>query len=221
MWYEDRGAPSSNYQVATSRTAEGPFTTIAGGSGPVPGKGRIGDYSIFVDGDGAAYHVRPGFDIVRLNDEYTAAASHVASFSTPKSSEGPTMFKRDSTYYITAGTGCCACIGGSSVYVLSAPAPAGPWSYQGDVGSNPAPFDAHSPHNFVTRAQGSSVFVAGGEHVYLGNQWNSGLASTPPGPRNHDLLYFGVLRFAAADADAAAAPAIQQMVWHDNVTIAL
>ena len=69
--------------------------------------------------------MRTGFDIVRLNDEYTAAASHVAAFSTPKPSEGPTMFKREGAYYITAGTGCCACIGGSSVYVLSAPAPAG------------------------------------------------------------------------------------------------
>ena len=79
--------------------------------------------NIFVDDDGAAYHVRTGFDIVRLNDEYTAAASHVAAFSTPKPSEGPTMFKREGAYYITAGTGCCACIGGSTIYVDMADSP--------------------------------------------------------------------------------------------------
>ena len=26
--------------------------------------------------------------------------------------------------------GCCACLGGSSIYVLSAPSVSGPWSYQ-------------------------------------------------------------------------------------------
>ena len=38
--------------------------------------------------------------------------------------------------------------------------------------------------------QGSSVFKVGDQYVYLGNQWNSGLKLTPPGPRNHDLLYW-------------------------------
>ena len=37
---------------------------------------------------GVAYHVRTGFDIVRLNENYTAPANHVAAFQTPKSSEG-------------------------------------------------------------------------------------------------------------------------------------
>jgi hypothetical protein len=186
---------NSNYQVATSKIASGPFTTIPGGSGPMPGTGKIGDYNIFIDEDAKAYHVRTGFDIVLLNENYTASAAHVASFSTPKSSEGPAMFKRNGTYYITAGTGCCACLGGSSVYVLSAPTPAGPWTFQGDVGSNPTPFDPHSPHNYVTKAQGSAVFPVGSDIVYLGNQWNSGLSESPPGPRMHDLLYFGVLQF--------------------------
>jgi hypothetical protein len=77
---------------------------------------------------------------------------------------------------------------------------AGPWISEGDVGSNPAPFDAHSPHNFVTKAQGSAIFQVAGQTVYLGNQWNSGLEQTPPGPRNHDLLFWGVLDFAAPSA---------------------
>jgi len=82
--------------------------------------------------------------------------------------------------------------------VLSAPSPSGPWTFLGDIGSNPTPFDAHSADNYVTRAQGSAVFTVGEEVVWLGNQWNSGLSLTPPGPRNHDLLYFAVLEFDAA-----------------------
>merc|ERR1712228_1119201 len=39
----------------------------------------------------------------------------MSSFRTPKGSEGPVMFKRNNTYYILTGTGCCACIGGSDM----------------------------------------------------------------------------------------------------------
>ena len=43
------------------------------------------------------------------------------------------------------------------------------WS-QGDIGSNPTPFDPHSPNNYVTKAQGSAIVPIGDEIVYLGNQ---------------------------------------------------
>ena len=53
-----------------------------------------------------------------------------------------------------------------------------------------------------TIIQASAVFTVGGlapgaetSYIWLGNQWNSGLALTPPGPRNHDLLYWTVLGF--------------------------
>merc|ERR1711924_472828 len=145
----------------------------------------MGDYDLFVDDDGSAYNVRTGFDVVKLNDEYTGPASHMSSFQTPKGSEGPVMFKRQGKYYVLAGTGCCACIGGSTIYVMMADTLSGPWTYAGDVGSNPTKFDPHSPHNFVTKAQASFVFEAGSptEYIWCGNQWNSGLAETPPGPR--------------------------------------
>ena len=225
MWFEDRGDGLSNYQVATSSTPQGPFTVRSGGSGQMPGSGKIGDFTIFVDDDARAYHVRtgspshPGHDIVLLDDSYTRPVRLVANFTTPGRAEGPTMFKRHGTYYVTAGSTCCACIGGSSVYVLSAPAPQGPWTFQGDVGSNPTPFDPHSPHNFVTNAQGSAVFEAGSEFIYVGNQWNSGLAESPLGPRHHDLLYFGQLEFSTDNG--AAAPRVLQMVWHDQIALEL
>lgn len=43
--------------------------------------------------------------------------------------------------------------------------------------------------------QGSAVLNVGKDVVYLGNQWNTGLRETPPGPRNNDLLYWGVFDF--------------------------
>ena len=241
MWYEDRGVGEHGYAVAVSPTPAGPFITTHTNV-DMPGRGRVGDFNIFVDDDGTAYHVRTGFDLVRLNANYTGPDALVSSFTTPKSSEGPAMFKRNGTYYITAGTGCCACIGGSTIYVLTASSLAGPWTYRGDVGSNPTPFDPHSPNNYVTRAQGSAVLQIGGngpsgQTIWLGacthdatyahpcppypapcfrpgNQWNSGLLETPPGPRNHDLLYWALLSF---DADGA----IEQLTRQRDITVVL
>jgi beta-xylosidase len=211
MWYEDRGPAEVGYAVAVSETPGGPFRTTHTNV-TLPGSGKIGDFNIFVDDDGQAYHIRTGFDIVRLDANYTGPAAHVASLSTPKRSEGPTMFKRNGFYYVTAGTTCCACIGGASVYVLASANVAGPYRYLGDVGSVPGhTFDAHSPDNYVTKAQGSAIFNVGDEFVWLGNQWNSGLNATPPGPRNHDLLYWA--RFEFEEAEGGYPPAIKQLVY--------
>ena len=246
MWYEDRGKEEEGYAVAVSATPSGPFRTVHVNV-TMPGSGRTGDFNIFVDDDGAAYHVRTGFDIVKLNANFTGPTEHVASFSTPLASEGPAFFKRDGTYYITAGTGCCACIGGSTIYVLSSP-DLRTWTFQGDVGSVPGhAFDKHSPSeseellcgdglggglectcvahcnlsvnvnhpptdNYVSNAQGSAIFKIGDQVIYLGNQWNSGLKETPPGPRNHDLLFWTVFRFDDQGR-------VEQVVWQDEVEV--
>ena len=68
------------------------------------------------------------------------------------------MFKRDGIYYVLAGTGCCACIGGSTIYVMMAKSLEGPWTYAGDVGSNPTPFDPHSPNNYVSRHEIAAIW---------------------------------------------------------------
>ena len=59
-----------------------------------------GDFDIFIDDDGSAYHVRTGFDIVKLNKEFTGPDHHISSFRTPRDSEGPVIFKRDGMYYM-------------------------------------------------------------------------------------------------------------------------
>ena len=165
MWFEDHSTNTSihgMYHVATSKAPGGPFAVVSSNVsmpfGPYPVM-HVGDFDLFVDDDGEAYHVRTGFSVVRLRQDYLAPMEVVSSLTTPKPSEAPTMFKRKGTYYIMAGTSCCACPGGSNLFVFTAPSPRGPWSARGDVGSNTtAPFDLHSRWNYVTRSQASAVF---------------------------------------------------------------
>ena len=218
MWFEDRpdAITSSGYFVATSDGPVGPFTTVASkvAVADVPG-----DFDLLVDDDGVCYHVQTttndphatnGFAITVLNDEYTgpAAPRQGAKFVAPLPAEGPVFFKKDGTYYILGGTTCCACRGGSSIYVFRAPAPLGPWRYVGDVGSNPGRTpDRHSPDNYVTRAQASAVVTVGSQFVWLGNQWVTSRTV------NSGLLYWSVLGFDHAGD-------VEQFVWRPNATIA-
>lgn len=71
LWYEDR--PESGYSVAVSDVPQGPFRTI-NRNVAMPGSGRIGDFDLFMDDDGVAYHVRTGFDVVKLDENFTGAA---------------------------------------------------------------------------------------------------------------------------------------------------
>ena len=206
MWYENRQLESflssasglskrkrrlmwpPYYAVATSSSPAGPFNDVRPRV-TMPGFGRHGDFSLFVDNDGAAYHVRTGLEVVRLDGSYTAPLELVASIKAP-GVEAPIMFKRQLAYYVVAGSDCCACTGGASLLVWGATAIAGPWQLLGDIGTRiGAPDDRHNPHRYVTNAQGSAVFTVGDQLVWLGNQWNTGRR------RSADLLYWAQLRF--------------------------
>ena len=150
MWFENRlsSGKGGGYSVAVSHTAAGPFVTHDENV-TMPGPGEIGDFDIFVDDDGSAYHVRTGLTIVKLNDEFTGPApEHVGDLSScGRKTEAPILFKRRGRYYVLAGACCCVCTGGSNILVMMADSIRGPWTCAGDVGSNPARFDAHSPNN--------------------------------------------------------------------------
>ena len=216
MWFEDRpdAITSSGYFVATSTQPNGPFVTVASrvAVADVPG-----DFDLLVDDDGTCYHVQTttndpkaanGFAITVLNEYYNApAAPHRSTtFVAPLPAEGPVFFKRDGSYYILGGTTCCACRGGSSIYVFRAPAPLGPWRFVGDVGSNTGSIDPHSPNNFVTRAQASTVVEVGNQLLWLGNQWATSRTV------NSGLLYWSVLSFDHQGD-------VEQFVWRPNATI--
>lgn len=155
-----------------SPSPAGPFKTV-NNTVNMGGDGRIGDYDLFVDSDGTAYHVRTGLIIEQLTPDYRAGTGAV--YTLPNAGvEGPSMFEREGWYYVLVGVGCCACRGGSNVVVYKSSSPLGPYTLQGihsssyylicclywgagDVGSNPQPFNKSSPFNYVTRAQQSVV----------------------------------------------------------------
>ena len=99
----------------------------------------------------------------------------------------------------------------------------GPYTFISDVGSNTTDghvFNAKSPYNYVTRAQGSKVICVdgglsvGNQYLWLGNQW--GTATESGNPRDKDLLYWTVLQFDTKGK-------IQQIVRQDTtkLTVAL
>ena len=215
MWYEDRWEGQTGYAIAESPTPEGPFVTIAD-TVNLHGTGRTGDFYLFVDDDGTAYHVRTGIVIEKLTPDFTAGTGDYYSLSLP-SVEAPLMFKRTGVYYLLAGVDCCACAGGSNVLVYTAEHPLDPFTFQSDVGSNPSRFSAHVPDHYVTGAQATDVIrvpAADGslQFLWLGNQWVT--AGGPGHPRDRDLLYWSVLRF---DGDAQ----IQHLARQDAVTLSL
>jgi len=221
MWYEDRwssGGSNPGYALASSRSPAGPFSTISN-SIVLGGKGRVGDYDIFVDiPSGRGYHVRTGLSIQPLDS--TLSKPEGGAVDVPNLGvEGPAMLKRNGIYYLLVGEGCCACRGGSNVVVYTAPNPLGPWIHRGDVGSNSSGhvFDPHSPWNYATRAQQTKVVevpdgAGGTQYLWVGNQWVT--SQSPGNPRNNDLLFFTVLNFKE-DGN------LSQIAWADTVTITL
>jgi hypothetical protein len=225
MWYEDRwpSGKQDGYAVATSPNPWGPFTTVSN-SVSMAGSGRIGDYDVFVDEDGTAYHVRTGLTIEVLASNLTAGTGNAVNI--PNGGvEGPAMFFRRNAsgtkiYYVLVGEGCCACRGGSNIVVYTALSAMGPYTRVGDVGSNTtSPFHPTSPFNYVTRAQQTKVIMVpdgqgNTQYLWAGNQWVTSLRpdGSLGGPRNQDLLYWTVLDFDAAGN-------IQQVVWQDECTI--
>ena len=228
MWFENRPSPinSSGYSIATSKSPLGPFVTKKVNvdvSGVVPG-----DFDVLIDDtDGTCWHVQTttndpaklnGFVVTQLNGDCMDAMmpKKQVVFHSPKPAEGPVFFKRGSTYYILAGTTCCACRGGSSIYVFSSSSPLGPWKYNNDVGSNTThgAFDPHSPYSYITRAQASAVFsvenVDGtSEYIWFGNQW-----TTSP-RRNSDLVYWSIIEW---EEDGLS---IKPFVWQDEIELNL
>ena len=215
MWYEDRHPGQKGYAVAISDTPVGPFVTVSN-STALHGQGRSdnsGDFNILVDDDGSAYHVRDGFVIERLTPDYLRGSGDYALVHPPRPSEGPVLFKRLGLYYLLTGSACCACKGGSSIDVHVSRHPLGPYTYSGDIGSTSQEYDPHSPTNFVTRAQGSTIFAVAGNStslVWVGNQWVS--SALPGRPRNHDLLYFANLVFSTDGT-------IRSLEWQDAASV--
>lgn len=72
--------------------------------------------------------------VAQLTDDYLGVAAIGDYFGMPSYGvEGGGIFSRNGTWYVMSGTGCCFCPTGGSVLVWTAPAPLGPYTYQGSV----------------------------------------------------------------------------------------
>lgn len=124
------------YRVFTSTHPDGGFTEVAvpdlaAPEGPAGGV-NYGDHQIFVDDDGKAYlsftDWTAGGDLLveRLNASYTSGTGDWTRVNL-RSTEAPTMFKRNGTYYLTYSDPNRGYTTTGTGYV-TAPSPLGPWT---------------------------------------------------------------------------------------------
>jgi hypothetical protein len=139
------GVSSGCYLAFTADTPAGPFAL----EGPVRTKytrdGGVGDYSLFIDDDQAAYciHKRTGqapppnghrMLIERLDADYLHSTNVTLGIFGDPFVEAPVMFKRRGVYYALFGKCCAFCSTGSGVGVYTATQPLGPYTYHLNVG---------------------------------------------------------------------------------------
>lgn len=152
MWFENYNATDvpkpgnfsqqGHYSVAVSSRPSGPYEVVLDGpanSARFACSQSQGDFDLFVDDDGSAYIVLTHYTSVcieRLNADFLGGTGETTSLTTLDplipggipGDEAPVMFKRDGVYYVMYGSGCCACKGGSNVWVYASPAPLGPYA---------------------------------------------------------------------------------------------
>jgi len=212
MWYENRypcsGRSCTHYAIATSTAPEGPFTTTIEAANFSCTHG--GDFSLFVDTDEKAYIIltASGFCIEQLDNTYTKGTNLTTTISPPSGAEGPNLFKRGSVYYALYGKDCCACTGGSNVWVSHATNALGPYTLQSDIGTD-------TNGSYTTRAQQSAILPVRDvnntlQYVWMGNQWGT----APDKVYNHDLIYWYPLQFNTDNT-------IQHIQWKDEIVLTL
>ena len=130
------------------------------------------DMTLFVDDDGAAYHVRSSEEngtlhIARLSDDFLDTAGPFVRVLPGRFNEGPALFKRNGRYYLIASD----CTGWAPNAARSAVADSiwGPWTELG----NPCEGDAQQ---LATTFDSQSTYVLkvpGYEdaYIYLGDRW--------------------------------------------------
>ena len=230
MWARAGRVPVHSYVVLTAPAPEGPWH-VFNKAATLPSLGHCtdpstlcylqSDHDLFVDpADGAGYIARNGM-ILRLRGDFLAADLRIGPVPvpTPSFGETPCVFTRAGRYYMLSGYHCCACKGGSNLWVNVADHPLGPWKFLGDIGlntsctsplipptTNSIPL-THSPHSFITRSQAATVFEVNGSLVLLGNQWVSSAR------RNTDLFFWSELQFDPATGHPT------QIEWHDEMVL--
>jgi arabinoxylan arabinofuranohydrolase len=137
--------------VAVSDSPLGPFKDAVGKELVSNGAMAI-DPTVFIDDDGQAYLYwgNGNLRMVKLNSDMISTSGSVTSnIAMQGFTEGPWFYKRGSLYYLVyAGSG-------EKISYATSNAPAGPWTYKGDVFGNPS---IATNHPGVADYKGHSYF---------------------------------------------------------------
>lgn len=202
---------SVGFRVFTSAHPAGPFAETAvpalavNNGAPAAGLNN-GDHDTFLDEDGRAYiaytdwRTGGGIVIERLDSTYRSGSGAHVRGVTPGATEAPSLFRRESAYYLAySDPNCGYCATGTSYRTASSPL--GPWSAGVKLTSN----SCGGQPSFVTPI----ALTSGTAFVYGSDLWNNRA-------KNEALAnyYWAPLEFGADGA-------IRPIVCRDSVTLPL
>jgi beta-galactosidase len=173
MWFhlelKDKGYAAARAAVAISDKAAGPYTFV---SSFRPNGNMSRDMNLFVDDDGAAYHIYSSDEnmdlrIAKLNDDYLSSTT-ADTILFRRQREAPALFKKGSTYYlITSG---CTGWAPNQASVHTAQSLFGPWTLAGDPMTGPGANKTFGGQStYVVKVPGKKDAF-----IYMGDKWNPG-----------------------------------------------
>jgi hypothetical protein len=195
---------------------------------------RGGDFSLFVDKDGAGYIIYTASSgdrskpeemhqivVERLTDDYRNGTGD-SSGALAWNCEAPALFRRNGVYYALFDNTCCWCKAGTGCRVYTADSPLGPYTYRGDINRNvdsdPRRIDSNNGDtkpgdgrdDVIIAMQSRRVLELptkdGTRFVVIGDRWQT----APDGLKGHDYTYWtSPLEF---DEDGM----IRRLAWEDE-----
>lgn len=162
-----KGYAAARAAVAVSNTPAGPYKFLKSFR---PNGNMSRDMNLFVDDDGAAYHIYSSDEnmdlrIARLTDDYLSSTTQ-DSILFRRQREAPALFKKDGVYYLIT-SGCTGWAPNQASLHMSNSL-FGPWIMVGDPMTGPGA-------NKTFGGQSTYVLPVPGKKdafIYIGDRWN-------------------------------------------------
>jgi len=163
---------------------------------------KVDGNALFIDDDHTAYLCYTSMSsgqgghrvsIDKLNADFTASTNENYGLFAEDYVEGAILFKRNGVYYVTYGSCCCFCRGGSGVVVYASTNITGPWVRQPyDVNCQPksvicGAYGERVLGNLTISAQGIGLSLlpltdGGVAYLWQGERWLSAAHNDPTCP---------------------------------------